>query len=62
MNKESSRKSPSTDSTSLKCAWRIIGRECNETNLAFLNCKAENDHPTACLSQGEKAVACGLRV
>jgi NADH dehydrogenase (ubiquinone) 1 alpha subcomplex subunit 8 len=62
MAEERAIKLPIADNTSLKCAARIFGYECADRNLDFLRCKEKDEHPSACLAQGEKVTSCVLKV
>lgn len=49
---------PSTDSTALMAAAKIIGVNCAQENQEFLICKEKDQNPQACLPQGERVTAC----
>ena len=49
---------PSTESTDLMVAAKIIGVECSQVNQSFLECKDKDKNPRACLAPGEQVAAC----
>lgn len=53
---------PSTDSSALWGAAKLIGRECSTVNKNFYKCKKSDRDPAACLEHGAAATECGLNV
>eukprot|EP00316_Scyphosphaera_apsteinii_P003359 CAMPEP_0119307466 /NCGR_PEP_ID=MMETSP1333-20130426/7954_1 /TAXON_ID=418940 /ORGANISM="Scyphosphaera apsteinii, Strain RCC1455" /LENGTH=104 /DNA_ID=CAMNT_0007311017 /DNA_START=106 /DNA_END=420 /DNA_ORIENTATION=- len=45
-------------STELYAAGRIIGNKCFDENFDFMKCKAKDERPSACLSEGEQVHQC----
>merc|ERR1711907_126470 len=50
----------SVDSNTLHAASAHIGQHCAAANKAFMECKARDGHPAACLKQGEDVTQCAL--
>lgn len=42
----------------LYAAGRVIGYKCFDQNYEFLKCKAKDESPTACSSQGDEVHRC----
>lgn len=49
-------------SSVLYAAAKEIGSRCESQNRAFLECKAADENPAACLEKGEAVQACALGV
>lgn len=49
-------------SSVLYAAAKEIGAACTVENRNFLNCKAQDEDPSACLDKGEAVQACALGV
>lgn len=49
-------------SSVLYAAAKEIGSKCKSQNRAFLECKAADENPSACLQKGEAVQACALSV
>jgi hypothetical protein len=47
---------------SLLAAARILGLRCRQENLAFVQCKQEDENPVHCIEQGRAVTLCGKQV
>ena len=45
-------------SQELYAAGRVIGYKCFDQNYDFMKCKAKDDSPTACVSEGDAVHGC----
>eukprot|EP00658_Telonema_sp_P-2_P016439 TRINITY_DN16385_c0_g1_i1.p1 TRINITY_DN16385_c0_g1~~TRINITY_DN16385_c0_g1_i1.p1 ORF type:complete len:128 (+),score=41.73 TRINITY_DN16385_c0_g1_i1:146-529(+) len=48
------------DAATLHAAHAQIGEHCKAANKAFMECKASNAHPAACLKQGDDVTKCAI--
>lgn len=46
----------------LMAAAKYIGHFCEDINVAFIQCKADNDNPALCVEQGKQVSICAQKV